>query len=171
MRGINKVILLGNVGKELEVGSDANGKPIARFSLVTSRSVGGSEEQTWHQVECSGRLAEIIGQYAEKGRALYLEGRLDTRTTYGETPDVFVVADTIQLLRFPSTEKIRFPTPGLYVEIQPTGRIRSPQQTPDQIQFIKDVYGSLENAAAVSLADAHATLFGEPDGDDSAEEP
>ncbi len=84
MRGINKVILLGNVGRTPELRFTQDGRPIASFSLATNRvfmdKAGQRQEETeWHKVISFGRLAEICGQYLEKGRPVYLEGRLQTR--------------------------------------------------------------------------------------------
>lgn len=85
MTGVNKVILLGNVGRDPEVRYTQNGTAVANFSLATSEVYGGRDggerkEQTeWHNIVCWGRQAEIAGQYVKKGRQLYVEGRLQTR--------------------------------------------------------------------------------------------
>ena len=85
MTGVNKVILLGNVGRDPEVRYTQSGTAVANFSLATSEVYGGRDggerkEQTeWHNIVCWGRQAEIAGQYVKKGRQLYVEGRLQTR--------------------------------------------------------------------------------------------
>ena len=85
MTGVNKVILLGNVGRDPEVRYTQNGTAVANFSIATSEVFGGRDggerkEQTeWHNIVCWGRQAEIAGQYVKKGRQLYVEGRLQTR--------------------------------------------------------------------------------------------
>lgn len=85
MRGVNKVILLGTVGKDAEVRSMPNGNTVASLSLATSDSwkdkqTGQVQERTeWHKVVFFGKLAEIAGNYAKKGTQLYIEGRLQTR--------------------------------------------------------------------------------------------
>ena len=81
---INKVILIGNVGRDPELRYTANGTAVANFSLATSRRYkdrdGNQREETeWHRCVAWARLAEIINQYAPKGKQLYLEGRLQTR--------------------------------------------------------------------------------------------
>ena len=81
---INKVILIGNVGRDPELRYTANGTAVANFSLATSRRYkdrdGNQREETeWHRCGAWARLAEIINQYAPKGKQLYLEGRLQTR--------------------------------------------------------------------------------------------
>lgn len=82
---VNKVILVGNLGRDPEVRSTPSGQPVASFTLATNRRwrdrEGNRQEQTeWHTVVCWGRLAEIAGQYLTKGRQVYVEGRLQTRS-------------------------------------------------------------------------------------------
>ena len=82
---INKVILVGNLGRDPEVRSTTSGMPVANFSIATNRRWkdrdGNRQEQTeWHQVVCFGRQAEIAGQYLQRGRQIYVEGRLQTRS-------------------------------------------------------------------------------------------
>lgn len=84
-RGINKVILVGNVGGDPEVRYAPNGNAFANITLATSESwkdkqTGQQQERTeWHRVVFSGKLAEIVGRYVTKGQQLYLEGKLRTR--------------------------------------------------------------------------------------------
>ena len=80
-RGVNKVILLGNLGKDPEVKSTPSGMTIASFSLATSSSVkdkdGNWQDKTeWNNIKAFGRTAEIAGEYLKKGRTVYLEGRI-----------------------------------------------------------------------------------------------
>ena len=82
---VNKVILVGNLGRDPEVRSTPSGKPVATFSLATNRkwkdqSGNRQEETEWHNVVCWGRQAEIAGQYLTKGKQIYVEGRLQTRS-------------------------------------------------------------------------------------------
>ena len=84
-RGVNKVILIGNLGQDTEIKSTAAGAAIANFSVATSESwkdknTGQQVEKTeWHRVVAFNRLAEIIGQYVKKGSKIYIEGSLRTR--------------------------------------------------------------------------------------------
>ena len=84
-RGVNKVILIGNVGGDPEVRYMPNGNAVANVTLATSDSwkdkqTGQQQERTeWHRVVFFGRLAEIVGEYVRKGSKLYIEGRLQTR--------------------------------------------------------------------------------------------
>lgn len=84
-RGINKVILIGNVGVEPEVRYLPNGNAVTTLSLATSetwkdKQTGDKQERTeWHRVVCFNRLGEIAGEYVKKGSKLYVEGSLRTR--------------------------------------------------------------------------------------------
>jgi single-strand DNA-binding protein len=84
-RGINKVILVGNLGKDPETRSTASGEPITNITVATSESwkdkaTGEQKEATeWHKVVFFKRLAEIAGQYLKKGSQVYIEGALRTR--------------------------------------------------------------------------------------------
>lgn len=82
---INKVILIGNVGRDPELRYTASATAVANFSLATERSFkdrdGNRRKETeWHKCVAWARLAEIINEYAQKGRQLYVEGRLQTRS-------------------------------------------------------------------------------------------
>ncbi len=84
-RGVNKVILIGNLGNDPDVRYTPNGSAVANLSLATSeswkdRNTGQSQEKTeWHRVVIFGKLAEIAQQYLRKGSKIYLEGKLQTR--------------------------------------------------------------------------------------------
>lgn len=84
-RGVNKVILIGNLGADPEVRYLPSGNAVANLTLATSDSwkdkqTGQQQERTeWHRVVFFGRLAEIVGEYARKGTKMYVEGRLQTR--------------------------------------------------------------------------------------------
>ena len=84
-RGVNKAILVGNLGRDPEVRYSPNGQAVANVTLATSESwkdktSGEKQERTeWHRVVFFGRLAEIAGEYLKKGAQIYVEGRLQTR--------------------------------------------------------------------------------------------
>lgn len=86
MAGVNKVILVGNLGKDPEVRYTVNGTPVANFSIATSdnwtdKNTGEKRENTeWHKIVVWRRLAENCGQYLKKGRQVYVEGKLKTRS-------------------------------------------------------------------------------------------
>ena len=84
-RGVNKVILIGNLGSDPDIRYTAGGAAVANISLATAeswkdRESGEKQERTeWHRVVFFGRLAEIVGEYLRKGSQVYIEGRLQTR--------------------------------------------------------------------------------------------
>ncbi|MGI0118175.1 single-stranded DNA-binding protein [Zooshikella sp. RANM57] len=85
MRGVNKVILIGNLGADPEVRYMPNGNAVTNLSIATSeqwkdKQTGQPQERTeWHRVVMFGKLAEVAGQYLRKGSKVYLEGKLQTR--------------------------------------------------------------------------------------------
>ena len=84
MASVNKVILVGNLGRDPEVRYLPSGDPVANITIATSskyKSKTGEmvEETEWHRVTFFGKLAEIVGQYLKKGRSVYVEGRIKTR--------------------------------------------------------------------------------------------
>jgi single-strand DNA-binding protein len=107
-RGINKVILVGNLGQDPEVRYTANQSAVANVRIATSESwkdkaTGEQKEQTeWHSVVFFGRLAEIVSEYLKKGSQIYVEGRLRTRKWQDkEGQDRYtteIVADEMQML-------------------------------------------------------------------------
>jgi single-strand DNA-binding protein len=84
-RGVNKAIIVGNLGRDPEVRYSANGNAIANVTIATTeswkdRQSGERQEKTeWHRVVFFSRLAEIAGEYLKKGSQVYIEGRLQTR--------------------------------------------------------------------------------------------
>jgi single-strand DNA-binding protein len=85
MAGLNKVILIGNLGRDPELRYTPGGSPVAEFSLATNDKwkdkEGNPQERTeWHNIVAWGRQAEICGEYLNKGRQVYVEGRIQTRS-------------------------------------------------------------------------------------------
>ncbi len=107
-RGVNKVILIGNLGQDPEVKYMPNGNAVANATVATSESwkdknTGEAQEKTeWHRVVFFRRLAEIVGEYLKKGSKVYIEGRLQTRKwTDKDGQDRYtteIVADKMQML-------------------------------------------------------------------------
>lgn len=107
-RGINKVILIGNLGADPEVRFTQNSTAIANLSVATSetwkdKQSGEQREQTeWHRVVLYRRLAEVAGEYLRKGSKVYIEGRLQTRKWQGQDGrDMYtteVIANDMQML-------------------------------------------------------------------------
>ncbi|VAX12523.1 Single-stranded DNA-binding protein [hydrothermal vent metagenome] len=107
-RGVNKVILIGNLGKDPEVKYAANGNAVANITLATSESwkdknTGEQVDKTeWHRVVFFRRLAEIAGEYLKKGSKVYIEGKLQTRKWQDQNGQdrytTEVVANEMQML-------------------------------------------------------------------------
>ena len=108
MASVNKVILIGNLGRDPETRYSADGAAITNIRIATTdswkdKATGEKKEQTeWHTVVFFGRLAEIAGEYLRKGRPVYVEGRLRTRKWQDkEGQDRYtteIVADQMQML-------------------------------------------------------------------------
>ena len=85
MAGVNKVILIGNLGRDPELRYTQNGQAVVNFTLATSenwndKSTGERVERTeWHRIVVWGRTGEMCAQYLSKGRTVYIEGRIQTR--------------------------------------------------------------------------------------------
>lgn len=107
-RGINKVILVGNLGNDPEVRYANNGNAIANISVATSESwkdknTGDQQEKTeWHRVVMFNRLGEIAGEYLKKGSKVYIEGKLQTRKWQDQSGNdrytTEIVANEMQML-------------------------------------------------------------------------
>ena len=108
MASVNKVILIGNLGRDPETRYTADGAAITNITIATSdkwkdKATGEMKESTeWHKVAFFGRLAEIAGEYLKKGRSVYVEGKLRTRKWQDkEGQDRYtteVIADVMQML-------------------------------------------------------------------------
>jgi single-strand DNA-binding protein len=107
-RGVNKVILIGNLGSDPEVRSTGGGTTVCSFSLATSESwtdkqSGEKQERTeWHRIKIFGRLGEIAGEYLKKGRQVYIEGSIRTDKFTGkdgvEKYFTDIIANEMQML-------------------------------------------------------------------------
>ncbi|MDJ0787121.1 MAG: single-stranded DNA-binding protein [Myxococcota bacterium] len=108
MAGVNKAILIGNLGRDPELRYTQSGQAVANFSLATSESWNkkdgsGREEKTeWHRIVAWGRTAELCAQYLAKGRTVYIEGRLQTREWENKEGQkqrtTEIVANTVQFI-------------------------------------------------------------------------
>lgn len=106
MASVNKVILLGSLGRDPEVRFMPNGEAVANFSMATSENwkdkSGVKQEKTeWHNVVAYRKLAEIMGEYLKKGSSVYIEGRLQTRKWEKDGVTRYtteIIADSMQML-------------------------------------------------------------------------
>jgi single-strand DNA-binding protein len=119
--GLNKVMLIGNLGKDPEMRYTANGSAVTTFSLAVSRSFGGGEterreETEWFQVVAWTKLAEVLAANLTKGRKVYVEGRLASRSWDG--PDgqkryrTEVIANQVLFLDRPQGAQLPDVVPG-----------------------------------------------------------
>ena len=105
---INKVILVGRLGKDPEIRSTPNGSSVAKFTVATDERFtdrnGEKQERTeWHNITAWGKLAEICGQYLRKGKLVYIEGRIQTdswddKETGQKRYRTEIVANTMKML-------------------------------------------------------------------------
>lgn len=107
MSGVNKVIVVGRLGADPEVKTVSGGQSVARLSVATSENwtdrEGQKQERTeWHRIVVWGKLADLCGKYLSKGRQVYLEGRLQTRSWEDQQGQkrytTEIVANTVQFL-------------------------------------------------------------------------
>jgi single-strand DNA-binding protein len=133
MSGVNKVILVGHVGKDPEVRYLEGGVAVARFSLATSESYKNKEgkkiDQTeWHHIVLWRNLAEIAEKFVRKGTHLYLEGKIRSRS-YGEENNkkyiTEIVADTMTMLGGPRVDDAGSKSPD-------TSSVESPTEVPNE---------------------------------------
>lgn len=112
MASVNKVIIVGNLGRNPEIRYMPSGDAIANIAVATSynqkdRNTGEAKELTeWHRIAFFGRLAEIVGQYLKKGSSIYVEGRLQTRK-YTDKDGIEryatdIIAESMQMLGTPA---------------------------------------------------------------------
>jgi single-strand DNA-binding protein len=157
MASVNKVVLIGNLGKDPDVRYMPDGGAVANLTLATSSSwkdknTGEKREETeWHRIVIYGRLAEIAGEYCKKGKSVYIEGRLKTRKWADKDGvDKYtteIVADQMQLLGGKSDQseqgKENIP-PDAGVPTNNAAKQRAPQQT-QQRNAYADARGGSNN--------------------------
>lgn len=109
MASVNKVTLIGNVGKDPEIKTFASGNKVAQITLATSerykdRNGEQKEDTEWHSVQAFGKLADVVERYVRKGSLLYLDGKIRTRSYEADGRTIYrteIVADHIQMLDRP----------------------------------------------------------------------
>jgi single-strand DNA-binding protein len=140
MAGVNKVILVGRLGRDPEVRYTADGTAVANFTMATSKEwkdkqTGEKKERTeWHKVVAWRRLGEICGEYLAKGKQVYIEGSLQTREWQDKEGNrrwsTEIVADQMQMLGSPGQTQSYDEGPGYDDRGGPGGR-----PTEDDIPF------------------------------------
>jgi single-strand DNA-binding protein len=150
-RGINKVILIGNLGSDPEVKYMPSGDAVANFSLATSdgwkdKQTGEQQERTeWHRICMYARLAEIAGEYLKKGSKVYIEGSLRTRKWQDqngvEKYTTEIIANNMQMLDTRGTSGAQgsysAPSTNDYepAQAQSPAQVAMPQTFDDEIPF------------------------------------
>ena len=128
MRGINKVILLGRATRDTELRSTGNGTPVSNIRLATNRVTRREdgelvEHPQYHTVICWDRLAEQTGTHVSKGRLVYVEGRLESRSFTDkeghERAVTEVIASDVQFLDAPGTKSADLPADAAEEELRP----------------------------------------------------
>jgi single-strand DNA-binding protein len=111
MAGINKVLLIGRLGADPEIRYTNSGAPVANFRIATSETwtskEGKKEEKTeWHKIVAWGKLGELCGEYLSKGRRVFIEGKIQTRSWDDKNGEkkymTEIIAQTVQFLDGPS---------------------------------------------------------------------
>jgi single-strand DNA-binding protein len=143
-RGVNKVILVGNLGADPETRYTASGAAITNINIATSESwrdkqTGENQERTeWHRVVFFSRLAEIAGEYLRKGSQVYVEGSLRTRKWQGQDGQdrytTEVVANEMQMLGSRGGDAPQRPAGGGFRDNKPAQSNQAPSQSaPDPV--------------------------------------
>lgn len=112
MSGVNKVIIIGRLGQDPEMKAVGQGATVTRLNVATSENWTGKDGQKqerteWHRIVVWGKLAEICGKYLAKGRQVYVEGRLQTRSWEDNGQKKYsteIVANTVQFLGSANSE-------------------------------------------------------------------
>jgi len=152
MSGINKAIIIGNVGNEPKGGVMANGSSVCNFSVATSekwkdKQTGQQQDRTeWHKVTVFGKLAEVANSYVTKGCKIYVEGKLRTRKWQKDGVDHYVteiMADAFQLLS---------PSPQAQHAASQGDRMGAASQQPEFDQFDDEIPFSSQPKPAPRMA-------------------
>ena len=106
MASLNRVTLIGNVGKDPEIKTFASGNKVAQITLATTerykdRNGEQKEETEWHSVQSFGKLADVVERFVHKGSLLYLDGKIRTRSYEADGRTMYrteILADHIQML-------------------------------------------------------------------------
>lgn len=144
-RGINKVILIGNLGQDPEVKYTPSGSAVTNVNIATNESwkdknSGERQERTeWHRVVFFARLAEIVGEYLRKGSQVYIEGRLQTRKWQDKDGNdrysTEIVANEMQMLGGRGGGSAAFDEPSSGQKSAPEESGKAPDDFDDDIPF------------------------------------
>jgi len=129
-RGLNKAILIGRLGKDPEIRYTQDGRAVANFTIATNeewkdKNTGEKKERTeWHRIVAFGKLGEICGEYLNKGKLIYLEGRLQTRSWEQDGVTKYtteIVATDMQMLEAKNAAGQSYQGAPAYGDAAPSG--------------------------------------------------
>lgn len=150
-RGINKVIIVGNIGQDPETRYTQAGAAITNISVATSetwkdKQTGAQQEKTeWHRICFFNKLAEIAGEYLRKGSKVYIEGSLRTRKWQDQSGQdrytTEIIASEMQMLDSRETGNVSAPSQPGNANVQRTAAYPSNQQAPQQVPPQSDMEG------------------------------
>jgi len=144
---VNKVILIGNVGRDPESKTTQSGTPLVTFSIATTYGAGDNRQTEWHKVVCWSKLAETAEQYVRKGRKVYIEGRIQSQKYTGkdgvERVSYDIIANQIDFLDSRPVEESAPPTPTVAPRVssrpsRPSSRPPSDDDLLDGLGFDMD---------------------------------
>ena len=145
MASVNKVILVGRLGKDPEIRSTPNGSTVAKFTMATDERFtdrqGEKQERTeWHNITAWGKLAEICGQYLKKGKLVYIEGSLrtdswDDKETGQKRYRTEIVANVMQMLDRKGDENSGGGMGGAYAGARKGGSAPAEAEEDDKVPF------------------------------------
>ncbi len=142
MSGVNKVILVGRLGADPEVRYTPGGAAVANFRMATSENWtkdGEKQERTeWHKIVAFGKLGEICGEYLAKGKQVYIEGRIQTRSWEDKDGNkrwmTEIVANNMQMLGSPG-EGVHAPVPQSNEEATASSSVKEAEFSEEDIPF------------------------------------
>ena len=142
MSGVNKVILVGRLGADPEVRYTPGGAAVANFRMATSENWtkdGEKQERTeWHRIVAFGKLGEICGEYLAKGKQVYIEGRIQTRSWEDKDGNkrwtTEIVANNMQMLGSPG-ESVNAPVPQSNEEGAAASSVKEAEFSEEDIPF------------------------------------
>ena len=140
MAGVNKAILIGNLGKDPEIRYTQDGRAVANFSLATSfewkdKASGEKREKTeWHRIVAFGKLGEICGEYLTKGKQVYIEGRMQTRSWEQEGVTKYTTEIIAENMRMLGSKRDSGSVPDYSTESQTSSNSSSGQKEGNSMQ-------------------------------------
>ena len=134
-KSVNKIILIGNVGKDPEIRATKSGDVVANFTLATSeewkdKATGEKQDRTeWHRIVVFKKTAEVVRDYVQKGSRLYIEGKIRTRKYQDGQAEKYITEITADTIVFLSANAKK----------EPNGNYQPPESVVDDVPFDDDI--------------------------------